>query len=185
MQKEEIDKLQKKDAANKGTIKQLQDNLKTAKKQNPFAISPQQQGNVTSIANADVDKKLLEAKALLSSGNVMEADAIVNSLKNPANALSEVQSNTLATIRKKLFDNKVQMGKKYFDSKEYQKGIDILNSALSDNINTITKDKALYNLGKCYVKNGQKDLAKQTFDKLKSEYPNSNYIKYISGWLSI
>lgn len=183
MQKDEIDKMQKQNEQNNKEITQLQKQLQTAQNQNPTIDSSEIQNNENSINNEDVDKQISEARSLLNSGKVMEADAIISKLRTSTSSLEETQTKTLNALRKRLFDKKVTLGKKYFDSKEYQKGIDILNSALSDDVEGLRRDKALYNLGKCYAKNGQKDLAKQTFDKLQSEYPKSTYIKYISGWL--
>lgn len=184
MQKDQIDKLQKQNQQNNIEITQLQKQLETAQNQIPTADSSPLQNNEQPNNNEEVDKQLSEAKSLINGGKLMEADAIIIKLRTAAAPLDQTQEKTLTALRKRLFDRKETLGKKYFDTKEYQKGIDILNSALSDDIEGVRRDKALYNLGKCYVKNEQKDLAKQTFDKLQSEYPKSSYIKYIAGWLN-
>jgi tol-pal system protein YbgF len=68
------------------------------------------------------------------------------------------------------------IGECYFGQKNYDMAIEAFNKVFNFS-NSVKHDDALLMLGRCYKRMGNAQLAKDMFDRLMNEYPDSEYIQ--------
>lgn len=83
------------------------------------------------------------------------------------------------TIRCKtrLAEHEIYVGRFYLKKKQYQAAIMRLENALKQYPDYYYRDEAYYSLIKAYVKSEQSDKARIVLEKLKTEFPRSDYLK--------
>ncbi|MDZ7265405.1 MAG: tetratricopeptide repeat protein, partial [candidate division KSB1 bacterium] len=68
------------------------------------------------------------------------------------------------------------LGECYFGQGDYSQALDAFKRVMAYD-QSFKRDDALLMMGRSYIKLDQRELAKQMFDKLMSEYPDSEYFQ--------
>ena len=76
----------------------------------------------------------------------------------------------------RLAEHEVYVGSYYLKKGEYKAAIKRLEQVLSKYPNYYYRDEAFYKLGRAYLQTGQKDKAKEIFNRLFEQFPGSEYL---------
>jgi len=87
-------------------------------------------------------------------------------------------------LRKRLAGREFYIGKFYFKDKKYKGALARFAEILNKYPEAGLSDKVLYYIGKSYVGLGEKDLAKDAFITLITDFPNSSYVNEAKKWLN-
>lgn len=77
----------------------------------------------------------------------------------------------------RLAEHEIYVGRFYLKKKQYRPAIMRLENALKQYPDYYYRDEAYYSLIEAYVKSEQKDKARIVLEKLKSEFPRSDYLE--------
>ncbi len=75
------------------------------------------------------------------------------------------------------------IGESYFGSGNYSEAVNAFNRVLNYP-RSLKLDDALLMLGRSHLKLGQTEEARQAFDRLIKEFPNSEFVAKAEEWLS-
>ena len=87
-------------------------------------------------------------------------------------------------LRKRLAGREFYIGKFYFKDKKYKGALARFAEILNKYPEAGLSDKVLYYIGKSYVGLGEKELARDAFTALITEFPNSSFARDAKKWLS-
>ena len=129
--------------------------------------------------------EISQVSSLYSQGKYLEASDKLNSIPvNELNAEQKAKYDTLTkNVNLKAASALTTMGNSLFNSKKYAEAIEKLEKVFELGDNWTFGDKALYTLGKSYVELGDKQKGADTFQKLITQYPKSQYVKYAKSRL--
>lgn len=85
----------------------------------------------------------------------------------------------IVEIRQNLAEHEYLVGKYNYRRRLYPAAVSRLSDLLEDYPSYQGSDKALYFLGRAYLKTGQTEKAAASFARLRDEYPDSKYVKKI------
>lgn len=129
--------------------------------------------------------EISQVSSLYSQGKYLEASDKLNAIPvNELNAEQKAKYDTLTkNVNLKAASALTTMGNSLFNSKKYAEAIEKLEKVFELGDNWTFGDKALYTLGKSYVEQGEKQKGADTYQKLITQYPNSQYVKYAKSRL--
>jgi outer membrane protein assembly factor BamD len=87
-------------------------------------------------------------------------------------------------LKRRLADREFYIGNFYFKDKKYKGALARFAEILKKYPDTGLSDKALYYIGQSYIGLGEKDLARDTFSVLISNFPDSSFVIDAKSWLS-
>jgi outer membrane protein assembly factor BamD len=94
----------------------------------------------------------------------------------PENANSEEVGYLIQRCLNRLAEHEVYVGRFYLNTKNYQASITRLERGLAKYPNYYYRDEAYFYLGQAYLKNGDKERAKESFNQLFEQFPGSEYL---------
>lgn len=130
--------------------------------------------------------EISQVSSLYSQGKYLEASDKLNAIPvNELNAEQKAKYDTLTkNVNLKAASALTTMGNSLFNNKKYSEAIEKLEKVFELGDNWTFGDKALYTLGKSYVEQGDKQKGADTFQKLITQYPKSQYVKYAKSRLN-
>ncbi len=130
--------------------------------------------------------EISQVSSLYSQGKYLEASDKLNAIPvNELNAEQKAKYDTLTkNVNLKAASALTTMGNSLFINKKYSEAIEKLEKVFELGDNWTFGDKALYTLGKSYVEQGDKQKGADTFQKLITQYPKSQYVKYAKSRLN-
>ncbi len=132
-----------------------------------------------------LSSEISQVSSLYSQGKYLEASDKLKAIPvNELNAEQKAKYDTLTkNVNLKAASALATMGNSLFNSKKYSEAIEKLEKVFELGDNWTFGDKALYTLGKSYVEQGDKQKGADTFQKLITQYPKSQYVKYAKSRL--
>ncbi|MEK7841743.1 MAG: outer membrane protein assembly factor BamD [Deltaproteobacteria bacterium] len=87
-------------------------------------------------------------------------------------------------LKRRLADREFYIGNFYFKDKKYKGALARFAEILKKYPDTGLSDKVLYYIGKSYIELGEKDLARDAFSTLITNFPYSSFVQDVKNWLS-
>ncbi|HEY5975286.1 MAG TPA: outer membrane protein assembly factor BamD [Geobacteraceae bacterium] len=96
--------------------------------------------------------------------------------KYPAASFAPEVKDKLADCLDKQLQYEIYVGRFYYRTEKYSAAIKRFEEALARFPKSPLQDETLYYLGSAYLMSGERDKARQTLNRLATDYPNSLYI---------
>ena len=87
-------------------------------------------------------------------------------------------------LKRRLADREFYIGNFYFKDKKYKGALARFAEILKKYPDTGLSDKVLYYIGKSYIELGEKDLARDAFSTLITNFPYSSFVQDVKNWMS-
>ena len=94
----------------------------------------------------------------------------------PENSNTEEVGYLIQRCLNRLAEHEVYVGRFYLNTKKYQAAINRLERGLANYPNYYYRDEAYFYLGQAYLRSGEKERAKDSFNKLFEQFPGSEYL---------
>ncbi|MBI5286151.1 MAG: outer membrane protein assembly factor BamD [Deltaproteobacteria bacterium] len=101
----------------------------------------------------------------------------------PKSVYADRAKEMIAFLRRRLAEREFYIGSFYFKDKNYRGALARFAEVLKTYPDVGLADKALYYIGESYRKLGEKDLAREAFSTLVSNFPNSPFARDARGRL--
>ncbi|OGP56578.1 MAG: lipopolysaccharide transport periplasmic protein LptA [Deltaproteobacteria bacterium RBG_13_52_11b] len=95
----------------------------------------------------------------------------------PSSLFTEKTKDKIWTCRKQLAEQEFYIGNYYYNRGDFLAAARRFEGLLQQYPKTVQEDRTLFLLGRSYVELNQTEMAKRTFTKLVTDYPNSRYSK--------
>jgi|GEM_PF-696860 len=132
-----------------------------------------------------LSNEISQVSTLYSQGKYLTAAEKLREI--PVDQLNAEQKERYETLKKnvnlKAASELTTKGNSLYNSKKYAEAIENLEKVFELGDNWTFGDKALYILGKSYVEQGENQKGAETFQKLITQYPKSQYVKYAKSRL--
>ncbi len=124
--------------------------------------------------DADTYTKFYKAIKFYMDGNKVEAAKTLSDVKESAienKAAKEIYNTIKSTTFEETAEDLAEEGRIVYNNGKYDEAIELLNKALDMDKDNV---KAIYFLGRCYHRMGDYDKAKEYYNTLVNEYPDSD-----------
>ena len=95
----------------------------------------------------------------------------------PSSLFAEKSKDKIVTCRKQLAEQEFYIGNYYYGRGDFLAAARRFEGLLGQYPKTVEEDRTLYLLGRSYVELDQPEMAKKTYTRLVTDYPNSPYSK--------
>ena len=95
----------------------------------------------------------------------------------PSSLFTEKTKDKIWTCRKQLAEQEFYIGNYYYKRGDFLAAARRFEGLLEQYPRTVQEDRTLFLLGRSYVELNQTEMAKRTFTRLVTDYPNSRYSK--------
>lgn len=141
----------------------------------PYAMFQKGMSYFKEVLSIDRDQTVTQ-KAMLAFNDII--------LIYPTTIYADKAKEMVVFLRRRLAEKEFYIGNFYFKDKKYKGALARFAEILRQYPDVGISDKALYYIGKSYAELGEKDLARDTFNTLIANFPNSSFVKDIKSWLS-
>ncbi|HZX36634.1 MAG TPA: outer membrane protein assembly factor BamD [Thermodesulfobacteriota bacterium] len=95
----------------------------------------------------------------------------------PESPYAEKSKEVVSFLRDRLAGSEMYVGRFYYKTKNYKGALRRFSIVIKDYRDTNAVDEALYYIGETYNSLGEKDLAKEAFATLVSDFPRSSFFE--------
>lgn len=124
--------------------------------------------------DTDTYNNFYKAIKFYMDGNQIEAAKILSEVKESAidnKAAKEIYNTIKSTTFKETAEGLAEEGRIVYNNGKYEEAIELLNKALDMDKDNV---KAIYFLGRCYHRMGNADKAKEYYNTIVNDYPDSD-----------
>lgn len=124
--------------------------------------------------DADTNSNFYKAIKFYMDGNQEEAAKALSDVKESAienKAAKEIYNAIKSTTFKDTAEDLAEEGRVVYNNGKYEEAIELLNKALSMDKDNV---KAIYFLGRCYHRMGETEKAKEYYNTIITNYPDSD-----------
>lgn len=138
----------------------------------PYALFQKGMSYLKDVLSIDRDLTTTQ-NALLSFSDVISI--------YPESIYADKAKELVSPLKRRLAEREFYVGNFYFKDKKYKGALLRFAEVLKKYPDAGLSDKMLYYIGKTYIGLGERDLAKDTFSTLITEFPNSPFINDVKG----